>query len=151
MNTPLTDQQINEIEERATRLYEFGALPDDAEILTGTDVPALLAEVRRLRAELADQADADTVAARATQVISNMGAGVRTANAERNRYRNAWNNARARAVDARADAVFVEQERDKARAHVAELESDAALLSALQAAGVDNWEGYDDALERLAP
>ena len=28
------------------------------------------------------------------------------------------------------------------------LADDSALLAALQAAGVDNWEGYDDALER---
>jgi hypothetical protein len=35
------------------------------------------------------------------------------------------------------------------REAAAGLEDDAALLSALQAAGVDNWEGYDDALERL--
>ncbi|MFD9259071.1 hypothetical protein [Streptomyces sp. NPDC059538] len=32
---------------------------------------------------------------------------------------------------------------------IAELEKGAALLSALHAAGVDNWEGYDEALEAL--
>lgn len=32
------------------------------------------------------------------------------------------------------------------RAEVDELGDDSALLAALQAAGVDNWEGYDDAL-----
>ena len=34
------------------------------------------------------------------------------------------------------------------RAEVDALADDSALLAALQAAGVDNWEGYDDALER---
>ena len=33
------------------------------------------------------------------------------------------------------------------QALVAELEPDAALLAALYAAGVDNWEGYDNARE----
>lgn len=31
---------------------------------------------------------------------------------------------------------------------ITKLEPDAAFLAALEAAGVDNWEGYDDALER---
>jgi hypothetical protein len=35
------------------------------------------------------------------------------------------------------------------RAQVAELEPDAALLAALYAGGVDNWEGYDDAREAV--
>jgi hypothetical protein len=34
-------------------------------------------------------------------------------------------------------------------ARVTELEADSAFLSALEAAGVDNWEGYDDARESL--
>lgn len=32
---------------------------------------------------------------------------------------------------------------------VQELEADSAFLAALEAAGVDNWEGYDDAREAL--
>ncbi|MFE0088824.1 hypothetical protein [Streptomyces sp. NPDC059016] len=36
---------------------------------------------------------------------------------------------------------------EKAEARVAELEQDSAKLAALEAAGVDNWEGYSDALE----
>lgn len=40
-------------------------------------------------------------------------------------------------------ALIAEVRRLQAR--VAELEPDAALLAALYAAGVDNWEGYDDA------
>lgn len=34
-----------------------------------------------------------------------------------------------------------------AHSRIAELEKDSALLAALEAAGVDNWEGYDDAVE----
>lgn len=34
----------------------------------------------------------------------------------------------------------------KRAAHIAELEKRSARLAALEAAGVDNWEGYDDAL-----
>ena len=74
--TPLTSQDLDEIETRAASLYEA-----DAAQLAGTDVPALIAEVRRLQAL------------------------------------------------------------------VAELEPDSALLAALYAAGVDNWEGYDNARE----
>lgn len=74
------------------------------------DVAALLAEIRRLRAHLEDQANADAVASRAAQVISSMGADLRAMTSERNRYRNAWHNARARAVDARSDIEFVEQQ-----------------------------------------
>ena len=46
-----------------------------------------------------------------------------------------------------AGALAAEVRRLNAR--VAELEEDGNLLSALQAAGVDNWEGYDDAIEHL--
>lgn len=38
-------------------------------------------------------------------------------------------------------------EAERLRARVAELEDDAATLSALRAAGVDNWDGYDYAME----
>ena len=44
------------------------------------------------------------------------------------------------------DAV-VAAETAELRARVTELEADSRLLSALEVAGVDNWEGYDDALE----
>lgn len=55
MNQPLTDLDLDEIAARAATLYEY-ADPTDAawEILAGEDVPALLAEVHRLRAELTD-------------------------------------------------------------------------------------------------
>lgn len=52
----MTDQlrDLDEIDVLAARLYEYAA-PADAgwEVLAGEDVPALVAEVRRLRAELA--------------------------------------------------------------------------------------------------
>ncbi|MFJ5151412.1 hypothetical protein ACIQCF_07455 [Streptomyces sp. NPDC088353] len=83
MTQQLTDQQLDEIEARAGHLYEYEQQPEEADVLAGTDVPALAAEVRRLRAR------------------------------------------------------------------VSEMENDVALLHALEAAGVDNWEGYDDALARL--
>lgn len=37
----------------------------------------------------------------------------------------------------------------KLQARVAELEEDSATLGALEAAGVDNWSGYDSAMEIL--
>lgn len=57
MTNPLTDTQLDEIATRAAGLYEYATLDDEpwqdeADRLTGTDVPALLAEVRRLRAVL---------------------------------------------------------------------------------------------------
>lgn len=50
-----TEQQLDEIETRAAHLYEY-ADPTDAawEILAGDDVPQLLAELRRLRARVAE-------------------------------------------------------------------------------------------------
>lgn len=54
---PLTDHQLDEIAGRAAGLYEYAtglddAWQDESDQLTGTDVPALIAEVRRLHAEL---------------------------------------------------------------------------------------------------
>lgn len=53
--TPLTDRQLDEIEARAAHLYEYARQHGDGEgdTLAGEDVPALVDEVRRLRAELA--------------------------------------------------------------------------------------------------
>ncbi|MFB7440211.1 hypothetical protein ACFC01_17940 [Streptomyces mirabilis] len=56
---PLTGQQLDEIETRAASLHEYATLTDqplqaDADQLTGEDVPALLAEVRRLTARVAE-------------------------------------------------------------------------------------------------
>ncbi|CAL9349205.1 hypothetical protein SUDANB1_00426 [Streptomyces sp. enrichment culture] len=54
MNQPLTEQQLDEIDTRAAHLYEYVEQPEEADILAGTDVPVLLAEVRRQRDELAE-------------------------------------------------------------------------------------------------
>lgn len=59
MTSELTTQQLDEIEARAASLHEYALLADeplqaDADQLTGEDVPALLAEVRRLNAALAE-------------------------------------------------------------------------------------------------
>ena len=55
-----TNQQLDEIAARAAGLYEYAtgldkAWQDEADQLAGTDVPVLLAEVRRLRDELAEE------------------------------------------------------------------------------------------------
>ncbi|MEJ8671905.1 hypothetical protein WKI71_36735 [Streptomyces sp. MS1.AVA.1] len=54
----LTSLDLDEIAGRAAGLYEYAtglddAWQDEADQLTGTDVPALVAEVRRLRAQVA--------------------------------------------------------------------------------------------------
>ena len=56
---PPTEQQLDEIETRAAHLHEYALLDDepmqaDADQLTGKDVPALAAEVRRLRPALTE-------------------------------------------------------------------------------------------------
>lgn len=70
--TPPASLNLDEIEGRAAALYEYATLDDeplqaDANQLTGEDVPALLAEVRRLRAQLAT-AEADTLGEVATEL-----------------------------------------------------------------------------------
>lgn len=49
--TPLTGQQLDDIEARAAHFREYGGLPIDADPIVDEDVPALVAEVRRLRAQ----------------------------------------------------------------------------------------------------
>lgn len=49
---PMSDEQLAEIDNRAAHLYEDVRLPAEADIVVGEDVPALLAEVERLKAEL---------------------------------------------------------------------------------------------------
>jgi DNA repair exonuclease SbcCD ATPase subunit len=60
VTSELTTQQLDEIATRAASLHEYALLADepfqaDADQLTGEDVPALLAEVRRLRSEQDEQ------------------------------------------------------------------------------------------------
>jgi hypothetical protein len=54
-STPLTRAELDEITTRAAHLYEYVKQPQEADILAGTDVPALLAEIDRLRNELAEE------------------------------------------------------------------------------------------------
>ncbi len=49
----------------------------------------------------------------------------------------------------RAAADELKAENDRLRARVAELEKDSATLNALYAAGVDNWDGYSDAMQAV--
>jgi hypothetical protein len=58
----LTDQRLAEIAARAEGVREYIDLPDDADGLAGEDVPALIAEIRRLQA-LVTEARADTTGA----------------------------------------------------------------------------------------
>ena len=54
MTIPLTDQRLDEIAARAESIREYADLPDG---LAGQDVPALIDEIRRLRAQnIADRA-----------------------------------------------------------------------------------------------
>lgn len=45
-----------------------------------------------------------------------------------------------------ADWAAMVEIRDR---RIAELEKDVALLRALEAFGVDNWDGYDEAIQSL--
>ncbi len=54
-------------------------------------------------------------------------------------------------VEARAAVPSLVAEVSRLRAELAESESDVALLRALEAAGVDNWEGYDEAIQSVEP
>jgi hypothetical protein len=64
----------------------------------------------------------------------------------------AWREGRLAAVAPAVAPAAIEPGKDdgeaeKLRARVAELEKRDAWLSALEAAGVDNWEGWDHAVE----
>jgi hypothetical protein len=50
---PLDATRLDEIATRAAHLYEYVPMPVEADHLAGEDVPALLAEVERLKAALA--------------------------------------------------------------------------------------------------
>jgi hypothetical protein len=59
--TPLTEQQLTDIETRAAHLYEYVTMPtDEADQMAGVDVPALLAEVRQLRARTLTESEYDS-------------------------------------------------------------------------------------------
>ena len=52
-------------------------------------------------------------------------------------------------VDSRAAVNALLAEVRRLRAELTESESDVALLRALEASGVDNWEGYDEAIQSV--
>jgi hypothetical protein len=52
---PLDDTRLDEIATRAAHLYEYTQQTGEGDTLAGTDVPALIAEVYRLRNELAEE------------------------------------------------------------------------------------------------
>lgn len=59
MDSPITDQQLDEIQARAAGMFAHADLGDEdhqreAERLTGTDVPLLLADLRRARDRVAE-------------------------------------------------------------------------------------------------
>lgn len=60
---PMTDERLAEIDERAAHLFEYVPQTEDADRLAGHDVPALLAEVERLRTELVRWEGHDAVTA----------------------------------------------------------------------------------------
>lgn len=51
---PLTDEELAEIDGRSAHLYEYVELPNQADIVVGQDVPALLVEVDRLKTVISD-------------------------------------------------------------------------------------------------
>ncbi|MGW2692381.1 hypothetical protein ACWC3Y_11025 [Streptomyces sp. NPDC001296] len=54
MTQPLTNQQLDEYEALAANLYEYADQPEEADTLCDVHVPALVAEVRRLRARVTE-------------------------------------------------------------------------------------------------
>ena len=45
------------------------------------------------------------------------------------------------------DCACYESERQRLKKQIKKLEKDSMMLSALEQAGVDNWEGYSDAYD----
>ncbi|MCX5598379.1 hypothetical protein OOK29_09540 [Streptomyces phaeochromogenes] len=126
--TPLTSQQLDDIETRAASLHEYATLTDepfqaDADELTGVDVPALLAEVRRLQTGLAaeERLHGDTIDERdrATDMADKLAYAIasETVIGEHTADNSPWANA-LELITSAADV-------DKLRARVRELERPA--------------------------
>lgn len=103
----LPDHMVNE-EEAPTTLRDrvAEALREHGMVHLGDQVPAdeydccadaVLAVLPAPVDRATDEADVDTVAARASQVITTMGADIRALTSQRDRYRAAWRSARERA------------------------------------------------------
>ncbi|MGW0780376.1 hypothetical protein [Streptomyces sp. NPDC002913] len=74
-------------------------------VLLEAEAEALAELVGEMEQQLKDQAATDQVASRASRVITAMGADIRVARAERDRYRKAWQSARIRVADARTEVA----------------------------------------------
>jgi hypothetical protein len=68
MTTTTTVLNLDDIEARTAHLYEYINQPEEADVLAGTDVPVLVAEVKRLRTQMA--AVEKFVAARAEYITA---------------------------------------------------------------------------------
>jgi hypothetical protein len=80
--------------------------------------------------QTAAEVDADTVANRAAQVISSMGADIRTLRRERDRYRNAWRSARERAQAYGEGILRVVKDREAYQGWLRQAEEAAARAAA---------------------
>lgn len=144
MPEPLTDQQLDDIERAVPRLTEY-VEQSDAVRVVAEGAPALLAEVRRLRTELAreERLHGGTVDDRdqAQEIADKLAYAVAPVEVigEHSSMNCPWTNA-LELITSKADV-------DKLRARVAEMQPDADLLEALRAYGVDNWDGYDEAIQ----
>lgn len=143
----LTDTQLAEIDERAAHITEYGGATADEERLAGEDVPALLAEVKRLREELAREQEQ-------TRVVRLIGED----NAQRAAYeamdaeRRGWQSRQA--IE---NVTFAELKRDRDRlaARVSELTAllnDTARVTEYlrQLREMDALDGADADRDRLA-
>jgi hypothetical protein len=135
----MTDEQIAEISARveaATPGPWEECRPNVYAYLGGSDVVL----VGTFKFGSGDEADAD----RALTVNARKDLAALLADNERlRRQADFWENAAQKNGELYAAA---ENQRDEARSRIAELEKDSAALAALEAHGVDNWEGYSDAL-----
>ncbi|MEW2164363.1 hypothetical protein AB0912_15425 [Streptomyces sp. NPDC007084] len=99
--------------------------------------------------QVVEEADADTVTRRATQVITSMGADIRSLTGERDRYRSAWCSARERAQAHGEGILRVVGDREEYRKWLrqAEAAAEAYRLALSQALGLGtgaNWEAIRD-------
>lgn len=171
MSEPLSPERLAAIADRAAHAYEYDP-SEQAQVLAGADVPALLAEVERLRAALSSATDviaerddeigdwsAKNAALRAELHYAQLKRDdnwrqVEHLRAERDRYRSAWQSARFRA-EARGEGILREvKNRDFWRREAERLRSE--ILRAEKATGTTHVEalteivlpsepcGYDD-------
>ncbi|MFF8458891.1 hypothetical protein ACF06T_30650 [Streptomyces albidoflavus] len=106
MSEPLTAERLAAIADRAAHAYEYDP-SEQAEVLAGTDVPALLAEVERFRESVTYHQDrADRLSRQVSSVRRERG----VAEVAARRLRLAWQSARKRAAGERQAAEWVRDE-----------------------------------------